>query len=195
MPYNQNIPAATDTLNVSQVDIQGNFQELYVDFGRNHVNFDGLVVADRGKHSFVTYPSLGNAPANEPAVIGATEMGMYNLVNATTGLNEIYIRRGAAATGYPLTAKSLAATRGFTYLPSGLVLKFGFGTAAGGVLAVNLNLTGPAFAGAIAPFVTIGLNTNAANKAVSFINLTNAGFDVQTGDPTANVYWMAIGAV
>lgn len=194
MPYIANIPQAPDRINQSQAQILNNFIQLQADFGVNHVSYNAL--ANVGKHNLVTFPVQAAIPASV-----AGEIIIYNKVPAApypiTGLSELFIQRNGGASPYtaPLTAKSIAAGGGYSYLPSGLVIKFGFGTAVAGSLPVNLNAFGPAYAVGQIPFLTLGCNTNSANKGISYINLNSAGFTVQTTDPTAGFRWIAIGSV
>ena len=98
MPYQNNIPLATDRLNDSQAAILGNFQQLAVDFAVNH---SGYGTPNAGKHDRVVFPNLAAQPV---VAFTPTELGMYNFTNPITGVPEIYVRRAAALAGYPITA-------------------------------------------------------------------------------------------
>lgn len=101
MAYNANIPKATDQLSTSQADILGNFQFL-------NTIASGIFDA----------PVQIAAPA-----IAAGDTGLYTLLNAGTGRNEMYIIDSVGAT-YPITA-ARKTPNGWTQLPSGLLMVWG----------------------------------------------------------------------
>ena len=192
MPYRNDIPQATDRINASQPQLLINFQELQTIFGINHVNYTTL---GAGKHNIVEFPNLGAAPANEPPPFLANEIGLYNCTNATTTIPEIYLRRNASATGYPITAKSWIApgvdTHGWTYLPSGLLIKFGQRNQ--NAASITITFAGPAFVGF--PYVTLGFIGNALGS-MSCRNLSNVDFESYSTVFGAAIYcnYMAIGS-
>jgi hypothetical protein len=147
MAYQPNIPLATDQLSQSQSDIQGNFQAIKALVDVNHVDFANGV--DFGKHNFVTFPVQSVAP-----VFAATEEGLYNKVPAApfplTAVNELFInkRSGAGSVQIPMTASILSTSSspgfgssGWTYLPSGILIKWGkFNTARNTLRTVTYNV-------------------------------------------------------
>ena len=155
MPYQNNIPLATDRLNDSQAAILGNFQQLAVDFAVNH---SGYGTANAGKHDKVVFPNLAAQPV---VAFLPTELGMYNFTNPTTGVPEIYVRRGAALTGFSITGNQFTpklfnvTTNSWTSLSSGLVIKFGAVRSLGNGV-IDLNTVGPAFTQT--PYVTVSMN-------------------------------------
>lgn len=201
MPYNANIPQPTDRLNASQPQILANFTQLQTDFGINHVTYNAL--GDVGKHNVVTFP----LQAAQPAAFGATEMGMYNFTSPFTGAPEVYMRRAAAAGGYPITAGEAASANqaGYTFLPSGLLVKFGYAITVGaGIITTSFTADahfGPAFLDA--PFMTASVFNNviAGNfyscqlQNIAVANFTVRTCRVDTGAAQAGitVYWVAFG--
>ena len=111
MAYNASIPQATDVIANSQSQILGNFQAL-APFGNGYADF----------------PVQGAAPS-----LGSGDTGLYTLSNATTSANEMYIVKPSvdAPTNVPFSASILSNTamasslNGWTYLPSGMLLKYG----------------------------------------------------------------------
>ena len=201
MPYQNNIPLATDRLNDSQAAILGNFQQLAVDFAVNH---SGYGTPNAGKHDRVVFPNLAAQPV---VAFTPTELGMYNFTNPITGVPEIYVRRAAALAGYPITASqyNVVPNRGWTYLASGLVLKFGTSTFTGtnAPAGTNLNAIGPAFTQV--PYVTLAMDGASVNTvAVSFrveapsipplLQRLTLYVPLLIGTPRT-VNWMAIGPV
>ena len=115
MPLND-VPLSGQTLASSRSLIQGNFSTIGTAFTVDHINY-GL--SDQGKHNQVTFPI--NASPTAPA---ATELRLYNINYATTGLSELFVRRDAGS-AIPFTAQALSAGQGWTFLPSGLLIKYG----------------------------------------------------------------------
>ena len=132
MAYQNNIPQANQRLKDSQSDLLANFQAIQTLLAVNHGIFGA---ADEGKHKWVTFPVQVGAPA-----FGAGEDGLYNRLYATTNLNELHVHKqtSAGTVEIPMTASILSTNAnpglnvsGWTYLPSGVLLKWGQGTANG----------------------------------------------------------------
>ena len=182
MPYNPNIPQPTDQLNQSQDDILQNFQAISTILNINHVDFGA---ADQGKHKWVTLPSQGAIP---PAGSGfaAGELGIYNATNATTTKSELYINKTNQATvvQVPSTASILSInsapaslTGGWTYLPSGFLLRTGGATGVSGLVTVTLT-TGIGIAPAFTQILGVILcpystSTSDADFAVRLVDILN----------------------
>lgn len=199
MPYHNNIPAATDRINASQPSLLENFQEIQNALAINHVTFN---VANVGKHEKVVFPNLGAAPANEPPVFLNTEIGLYNCINAITTIPEIYLRRNNAATGYPMTAKVCVAaanpSTGWTYLPSGIVMKWGKTQTAliGGSYSVTVDLSaiGPNYT--VEPYAQLTLNTLAAGNPTLHYDFPIAQqLRIMSDNIVEVVSWLTIGIV
>lgn len=123
MAYQPNIPQPTDQISQSQQDLLDNFTAISTLINVNHVDFNG---PDQGKHKFLTFPVQAMAP-----VFAAGEIGMYNFLYTVTGVDELFITNQAGVTS-PITAKEGNQT-GWTFLPSGLLIKWGVVNAAAGV--------------------------------------------------------------
>jgi len=172
MAYQQNIPQSTDLLSKSQGDILGNFQAIMTLVDVNHVDFAS---SDQGKHFVVTMPVQSASPPSGYTFIN-NETGMYCFLNPTTSANEVYLHTNMSGSAIiaevPLTASNQAA-KGWCYLPSGLILKWGSATTAGSSAAVTLNGggLGPNFTNVFQPFLTCfqGGGTIATFKVGSII--------------------------
>lgn len=131
IPAYQLKPQATDQLSQSQSDILNNFTAIQGLIDVNHVDFsDGV---NYGKHKFVTFP----VQATTPTFLSG-EVGLYNLLPVSpspiTGIDELFINKivsGGAAVQVPMTASILSTnngpgtfSNGWTYLPSGILLKW-----------------------------------------------------------------------
>jgi len=122
MAYQQNIPQPTDKIKDSQNDILNNFQGIKTAWDINHVTFD---LGDQGKHKHVTLPEQGAAPAT-----AANEIAMYSKQSTLTGASELFIRRESSGNELEATGASLGAI-GWSYLPSGLLIKWGVSSCTG----------------------------------------------------------------
>lgn len=120
--YNATIPQATDIPAQSQPQLLANFDAINLIVDINHYTFNAG--ANAGKHKFLQLPVQVAAPA-----IAATELGLYTLLNADTTLNEMYIRRSSGSqipfTAFSIDAPASIFATGYTWLPSGMLLKFG----------------------------------------------------------------------
>lgn len=122
MAFNANIPQATDQISQSQGQLLQNFQALQTLIDVNHVDFAS---ADQGKHMFVTMPNQGADPAT-----GATEINLYNKVSAYLTTQQLYLNNPSTGVPYEFTS-ILSASPGWTFLPSGALLKWGTGSGTG----------------------------------------------------------------
>ena len=104
MAWNPNIPAATDQLSQSQLDIQGNFQAL------NPI-FNGI-------NNFLLFPVQGSGPTTS-----ATQVALYSKAGITTN-QELFFRRTSSGTEIDCTG-SAQTSNGWSRLPSGILIKWG----------------------------------------------------------------------
>jgi hypothetical protein len=118
MAYNPNIPLATDVIKVSQSNIVQNFTQIQTLIDVNHGDFG---TPNEGQHLFVTLPNNNAVPL--PA---DDSLNVYANNYAPTNQSELFVIRQDAVT-WPITASSQTA-RGYTYLPSGLILQWGNAT-------------------------------------------------------------------
>lgn len=137
MSYNPNIPQPGDLLVNSQSDILGNFTALS-SFGAGYCDL----------------PVQANQPPTLP-VSSATDSALYCFVNPTTTVNELYIQKqvyGGQAQ-IAMTAASMSTitnsgcVNGWSYLPSGLLIKWGQVAMDAATLALTPTVTsgGPNF--------------------------------------------------
>lgn len=204
MAYNANIPMPTDQLSQSQADLLGNFQALSTLINVNHVDFAS---ADQGKHKWVTFPVQAGSP---PIAFGAGEVALYSFLNPITSQNELYVNKTnqATVTQIPGTASILSVTSnpgnnvsGWTYLPSGILLKWGNSTATGStVINFPVAATIPVFTNVmsvlVTPFAAGGADSNIAVRISSFTNTTMTVYGsprITSGAAAAGFQYLAIG--
>lgn len=194
--YLGNIPAATDELSVSQGQIQQNFTSIQSFVDVNHADFTST---DAGKHIFVTLTSQGAIP---PAGSGflANEVGLYNAV--TNGQQELFINK--TTTGVPTTynipctqstlstnAAPASLSRGFTYLPSGIIMKWGSFAYNSGTVMFDTTVAFTQILSLQFTTYTAGIPTNSTTVATS---LAPTGFTFLTSAGAGTtIMYMAIG--
>lgn len=183
MPYNANIPQATDTLNDSQGDLLNNFQAIQTLIDVNHYDFASAL---QGKHMFVSLPIQSALPGTT-----TTEMALFTQ-NDGSGNPQMWIQQpnNGAAINFTGFVNTLA--NGGTTLPSGVILKWGRNTTSGGVQ--NITFT-TAFPNAILTVYGALATTAGASGLATSINIYNystTGFSVNTA-VNAAYCWLAIG--
>jgi hypothetical protein len=213
MPFLPNIPQSTDQLSVSQGNILTNFSILGAIAGNANPS-SSSINAISGFNWLYLPPQASNPPAG--ATFTAGNIGLYssNTVNSITGQNELYInkRNQATVVQIPATASILSVTsapalnsNGWTYLPSGILMKWGF---------VQMNNSGAPFSVAFASGANIPVfqqvfniqltqsynsNTTSQNRvfAVSLLTPpTTTGFTMTYSgsfDTSTWIYYLAIG--
>jgi hypothetical protein len=184
MPYDPNSPMAAQLLSVSQPIIQGNFAIIQNSFDVNHIDFGAG--ADNGKHKYAEFPVAMTNPI-PPVVFAAGEIALYGATNAVTAVNELYVNKTNQATvvQIPATASILSTNSnpgqnvtGWTYLPSGILLKWGQGSANGNtafVFPVAANI--PVFTNVMSMQLCTAYNNVAdMDGFVRLSTYTNLGF-------------------
>jgi hypothetical protein len=178
MGWNQNIPQPTDSLSQSQMDILGNFRALNALF-------------TNGVQPVVKFP----VQTVDPTTL-AGQIAIYSKVDSVTTTQELFMRRVNNGAVVDMTA-SAQATNGWTYLPSGLLLKWGTGTTTQNALATQAfptSGTTPVFNNL---FMVTASQTFAAsptqnllNNALAVGNFTTTNFQIfprAIGLPNASV--------
>jgi len=119
MTYNPAIPGPNDTLSQSQAQIQTNFSQADTIFDLNHVTYDNISVASRGKHRRVDLIQVA-APGSI-----ANEAVVYQ--KAVTGIPNIFMQRNGNATEIQMTRPEnpVLNNTGSTFLPGGILMNWG----------------------------------------------------------------------
>jgi hypothetical protein len=104
MAFNPNIPQPSDTLSQSQMDILANFQAIAPLF-------------DQGIQPFVILPEQGSAPAT-----AIDEIALYS--KDVSGTPQLFMRQQSNGAEFNFTSSS-GGDNGWSYLPSGLLIKWG----------------------------------------------------------------------
>jgi len=180
MSFQANIPQAATLMSNSQADLLGNFQAIDVFVAAEHYGFGN---ANAGRHNF-------NAALAAPTAADATHVGIYAKVSPATGKPELYINKTAEQT--PFTASGQT-NPGWTYLPSGVLIKWGSATTVhGGNKTVNFDATVPFTA---IPFCTVTKRGSAPHQHAIFVQNVNINqltvYD--SGSVNDTFYYIAIG--
>jgi hypothetical protein len=124
--YTDNVPQAAQTISSTQVPILNNFGAINEIIGVDHVSFQDAI--NYGKHNKTSFPIQDSDQDTS-----TNEMALYAKATTTTNGIELFYRypnngtvvqyTGIAAA--PSGGSSLAAASGYSYLPGGLILKWG----------------------------------------------------------------------
>ena len=191
------IPQPTDQLSVSQGDLLNNFTAADTIFAQNHGGF----VANDGKHKFLQMPEQGAAPAT-----AVNEAGLYSAVGATSAVTELVFRRENNGVSIPFTETinggMASNTRGWTALPSGIILQWGTITIVNGnatyTFAANANnraFPNACYSVQLTPSGGVGLRLWTSVVSMSATQVVIQMFDANQ-NPTANgtAQFLAIGS-
>ena len=135
--YNPLIPTGLVNLDTDYKNIQLNFQQADTSFGVNHTPFS--VTPNNGKHKFVEMPISTVIPPG----LAASEGTLYTKTASTvselfytpdTSTNEYQLTRTISASfskfatnlAYGTPPAGFTQTGGWTFLPGGLLLQYGF---------------------------------------------------------------------
>lgn len=202
MSFLPTIPQATDQLSISQANLLNNFVILGAIAGNS--NASSASINTSGTNSGFNWIYLPNNSATPPtgSSFPSGQVALYGSANGTTGHNELYINKtiaGPTIVQIPATAYFANSTSGWTYLPSGVLMIWGFGTiVSGGTLTVNYSsVTGfPGFSTGATPTVTrYRASVPPADAFVVVSAYSTSSFTVQssTGNNSVSFLWTAIG--
>lgn len=196
MPYNSNIPQPNDDLSVSQPQILANFSTIATAFNLNHGNFNAI---DEGKHRYVQMP---NQNATPPTTI-ANETGIYCNTSTFTNQPEVFFIKQNGTTappplnganGYEVTSSNYISNGGWTRLPSGILLKWGFATAMPPATTLNfpfpIAATIPVFQAIYQVLVT---DQSAPVRYYSIPAVTTTDFTINSSAAGIGLRYLAIG--
>lgn len=160
MPYQPNIPLATDLLSQSQLDIQTNFSEISTLININHGDFNTVTA---GKHKFLQMPEQAMSP-----VTIANEGAVFVAVGANSLVSELNFKRENLAAGQPSIAftEGENAANGWSRLPSGIMIRWKTGVIASGVVANNILFAGGTFPGFVTCYNVLVTTINQPNNNV-----------------------------
>lgn len=215
LSYYNNIPTATQLLRDSQPLMLANFASIMTLIDQNHVDFADPNNA--GMHNLLQMVPQSNLSANRP-VAPTSGMVLYNAIpNAaddtqfpvTLATSELNLIRQGGSSILPITASILSGATptvfqpGWTYLPSGIILKWSGNITATGQQTITFPVGAgiPVFGTCLTVLVSIaegspGTDVNHAIR-VTGVNPTNfqvyASGRTVTGSATVVFTYLAIG--
>lgn len=200
MPYIPNKPLSTETLADSQPVINSNFTLADTYFGVDHQAFSAAT--RNGEHNKISF--IGVSPAG---VVPTTTEGITLIAELEPTRNKyiLHQKQNSAAGGgsdasYQLTntAVPLSASDGYSYLPGGILMQWGFATLTGDLTAIKFSLIGLLDYDA-APYSIslVGTRSNSGTYDICLNtgSLTSTGFTIRRASSSSitKVYWMCIG--
>lgn len=119
MSYQNNIPQATDQLSISQNDILNNFASIGSWAAINHIGFDAT---GAGKHSFIQFPTVQGSDI----ATAAGEVALYTKTGVTNVPALFFRGQSNATVGSGGFTEYGSGATGWTRLPSGILIKWGY---------------------------------------------------------------------
>lgn len=186
--YTANVPLTNQRIKETTTIINDNFQALNTYLANDHIEITDATVAKRITHKQVTLNTLGAGPTTS-----ASQMAIYTkLVNA---IPELFYRRASSGTEVQLTVANQnpikATTNNQSFLPGGIIIKWGTAQFAAGQANSNVTFTN-SFPTACRTVVCtfIGNNASIWNQ-----NYSVNGFQAVrvTAGTTPQYSWIAIG--
>lgn len=180
MAWNPNIPLATDFPSTSQSQINDNWSEIDTLITVDHETFNQAANVV-GKHKFVTFTRQGaDRATNNPN----TNIALYSKVGALSAQSEVYFRRENNGSVIAATESGINSP-GWSMLPSGLLMKWGFASVTG---QAAFNDTVSAAAGPAFNFIGM-VQLTVLNNAAGDLNHAVRVRSFVAGNPsTVNVY-------
>lgn len=149
--FNPLVPTGLVKLNSDYRNLQANFQQLDTSFAVNHFAFSSDV--SNGKHTFVEL--VNNVSI--PTATASGEVTLYGIQDPSTLITDEFATPDDSGNPYQITNfgtsaqwnKFGATTRGWTFLPGGLIMNYGFQPISGSTPTTGLqnfsrNYTNPA---------------------------------------------------
>ena len=215
MPSNFNplVPTGLVNLDVDYQNLQANNAQLDVTFGIDHTTFSNAT-AQNGYHKVIHQipfsTTASNPPNNQPVVAPAAVSGFGQLFQAQIdnglGADEalFFLSGGNKLTQLTGNLAPLAATNGYTSLPGGFIIQWGFkaqtSQGTGTVLFTTSNINFPNNCFNVT--ATAVYNSNSANPSGSSVmqidthTLSKLKFEYKmftNSSAYTGFYWFAIG--
>jgi hypothetical protein len=183
MTYNPSIPGQNDLISASQSQIQTNFSQANTAFGIDHTAFD--VALNQGKHKQSTYVEI-----SDPTTV-ANELAVYS--KDSGGVTQLFLRRENNGTVIQMSiGDPIASTNGSSFLPGGVVIKWGQIDFSAASKAVTFASAFPTAVFSIT--LAADTSTPSGNGIVSYTSLSTSGFTAyQNGTGSLTAKYIAIG--
>lgn len=196
MTYDPNIPIGTGVPSQDYIQLQINFDQANDGMGEDHVKFDNATAADRGKHRRATFKNWVMPPeATTDPSTGSGEIALYAKNNA--GASTLYLRQQNDGAIIQMSgAAPVDDTNGETFLPGGLIMKYGTCSVGAGGGTVDYTMLTPALSAF--PMATYAvqltpINPGSVNYRVSAVAASSFNIVLGAGGGVS-FYFIAIGA-
>lgn len=162
------------------------------------VNHFPVNSANWGKHQFVEMPVLGARPT-----LAASEGGLYSKnVTSTVGSTispELFWSVNVGGPEFQVTARSTNTTPqnttvGWTFLPGGMLMQWGFATGVGTTPVQQTFAIPFAVSGGFGPNITTGIGSGSTNVTAIVTPVDNTKFNLKSTGTGVSIYWQAIGS-
>lgn len=197
MTYQPRPFASNDTLKASRDPIRTNFEIIRDDFAIDHVGYNNT---GEGKHKQSTYPERDGSASKPIPTPGANEAALYT--KEANSITELYLRRESSGSEIQMsTGEVRANTRGYTFLPGGVILQWGIITSpsSGGTVTFT-DSSGIDFPNNIWCLTTTAITkvggtttTHVAAPRKDTVLVTGFTYDWQASTSYVEFYWQAIG--
>ncbi len=197
-PYNLNIPDADNNPSEDQPDMQENTNSINQLINVDHFSFSQM--DDDGEHRQVTLPIRGGGSGTIPTGRIAAEGTLYTKTGS--GETQLFYTPDASTNEYQLTrcitgnfATFAINGNGWTFLPGGMLLKYGLVPAVGDTFS-NFPAPGPAFTNIPTCIIlTVTSTSTSTNAGAIWKNASTTGFDIRLTDATGprDVSYVIIG--
>lgn len=193
--YDPLIPQATQGMNVTQQPIQDNYAEAQTTFSINHAAFASPFA---GRHTVATFEKQAAVPTAVSRQIPLFAFPYSKTANAT----ELWsLKHGSSFLEIPWTAQKAPAaftvgsntgTRGWSFLPTGELMKYGTLVWSGaGSAAIPLNASGePTFANVF----TVIATPKTVNALLSVFEFSTTRLVFSSNGGAITISWMVMGA-
>jgi hypothetical protein len=181
-----NVPLPGQTLGQTRDLISGNFTSIGTSFVVDHIDYG---ITNTGQHNKITFPICTQTP-----IAGTTDsIYLFNQNAAPTNIPDVWIQRGTG-TPYPMTGAGKS-SNGWSYLPSGILMKWGTAVVNNGNA---FTVTFPTGAGipVFAAIYNVQISVILFNVFATVNTITTTNFTVGNSAGTAgnfSVYYTAIG--
>ncbi len=194
-PFNQGYPPDASSLGQTKTTIRNNLDGTFLTLGVDHINNNGLPGTQPAGYHNVTHwvPQAG-----DPPTVPGYGQG-YSKTVGTPADQQLFWKNGSGVV-QQITSNiaPLVAAIGYTSLPGGIIMQWGFinnppsgGPVPGNRVTFPLVFPNNVFSITLGP---VRANTTNEVLTINSAGITTTKFNVLTGSNNySRVYWMAIG--
>jgi hypothetical protein len=183
MSFTPNIPVIGQSLGSSRTEVSNNFAVLRSTLAANHIDVNS---ENAGLHNLASFVAQSSDPTIATGIVP-----LYSKTLSSTGVTELFFRRENSGTVIQMTVGNpTASSSGSTFLPGGIILKWG--QVVPGTSGAFVTFSG-SFPNAVFSVVPGINNVYSSNNIISVSGATQEGFNIYTGNPASTHFYFAIG--